>query len=385
MKFSAHTTFIFIYLFILFLKSGVSFSQEMETSQPTEGTETFLNGKWELTMIDNEAVTASSFSNGLPFIEINIKERMVNGNTGCNTFSGKVTSEGEKIKFENILATEMACQYQRDGEFFDALQNCNNYFIDNGILSLKSDEAVRAVFQKIEGAGSIIRDSVKQIMFDKGIGFFASGHEPPWTVEFTGAESLLFNLNTGIEVINFKVIETINDLRDDSITILAEGDGDDIIVRILKRECTDLMSGKKFPYEIKLNFDDMLYIGCGDFTTERDSSGTYRINDIWVLERLGDEELNKSDFKTGMPMIEINIKENSFMGNTGCNKMNGSMKNVGSLIFFSKIASTRMMCPGGYDSRIFSALKESDNFEIENMKLYLKSGDKVLAVWQKID
>ena len=44
-----------------------------------------------------------------------------------------------------------------------------------------------------------------------------------------------------------------------------------------------------------------------------------------------------------------------------------------------------MMCPGGYDSRIFSALKESDNFEIENMKLYLKSGDKVLAVWQKID
>ena len=52
---------------------------------------------------------------------------------------------------------------------------------------------------------------------------------------------------------------------------------------------------------------------------------------------------------------------------------------------FSKISTTRMMCPGGYDNRIISALKECDNFEIENMKLYLKNGDKVLAVWQKID
>lgn len=385
MKFSAHTSFIFINLFFLLFKYGISFSQEMETSQPTEGTETFLNGKWELTMIDNEALSASSFSNGLPFIDINIKDREVNGNTGCNSFSGKVTSEGEKIKFENILSTEMACQFRRDKEIFDALQNCNNYFIDNGILTLKSDDAVRAVFQKYEGKVRIQRDSLKQIMFDKGIGFYASGHEPPWTVEFTGAESMLFNFNTGIEIIKFKLLETFNDLRDDSITIIGEGEGDDIIVRILKRDCTDLLSGKKFPYEIKLNFDDMLYVGCGDFTTVIDSSGTYRINDIWVMEKLGDEELSKSDFKTGLPMIEINIKENSFMGNTGCNKMNGSFLNVGNLINFSKIATTRMMCPGGYDSRIISALKESDNFEIENLKLYLKSGDKVLAVWQKID
>ena len=269
----------------------------METSQPTEGTEIFLNGKWELTMIDNESVTASSFSNGLPFIEINIKERMVNGNTGCNSFSGKVSSEGEKIKFENILSTEMACQYQRDKEFFDALQNCNNYFIDNGILTLKSDDAVRAVFQKNEETGG--RDSLKQIMFNKGIVFYASGHEPEWTVEFYGAESMPFNFNNYYEVIKFKLKETFNELRDDSITIIGEGDGDDIIIRILKRECTDLISGKKFPYEIKLNFDDMLYIGCGDFTTAEDSSGTYRINDIWVMEKLGDEELNKSDLKTG--------------------------------------------------------------------------------------
>ncbi|HAY32891.1 MAG TPA: META domain-containing protein [Ignavibacteria bacterium] len=372
-------------LTVLIFTAGILNSQDMETSQPTEGTETFLNGYWEMTGLGFENILNASFSKGAPFIEINIKEQTVSGSTGCNTFSGKVTSEGEKIKFENLLSTEMACQYSRDAEIFNALTSCNNYFTDNNKLTLKNGATVTAVFLKRGDTSKTEGSELRLKKFLKGIGFYANGNEPFWSVNFRGAGRIDYDYNMGLEKSSFKILKTFSDLRSDSITIIADDDGDEVIIRILRRECKDNMSGRIFPYELKLNYDDMLYTGCGEFTGSGDIAGSYRVNDIWVMDKLGDEILDKDKFKTGLPMIEIQMIENRFTGTTGCNRMSGSFLNVGNLVRFDKIATTKMMCPGGYDSKVTGALKDCDNFEIENMRLLLKKGDKTLAEFKKID
>ncbi|MBK9330947.1 MAG: META domain-containing protein [Ignavibacteria bacterium] len=377
--------YILTLLTIIIFAATVLKSQDMETSQPTEGTETFLNGYWEMTGLGFENILNASCSKGAPYIEINIKEQIFSGSTGCNTFSGKVSSEGEKIMFGNILSTEMACQYMRDAEIFEALTSCSYYFIDNNTLTLKNGDAVTAVFLKRGDTSKTEGGELRLKKFKEGIGFYANGNEPFWSVNFRGAGRIDYEYNMGLEKTSFKILKTFSDLRSDSITIIAEDESDEIIIRILRRECKDNMSGRIFPYELKLNYDDMLYTGCGEFTGNDDIAGSYRVNDIWVMDKLGEEILDKDKFKTGLPMIEIQMIENRFTGNTGCNNMSGSFLSVGNLIKFDKIATTRMMCPGGYDSKVTGALKDSDNYAIENMRLFLKKGDKILAEFKKID
>jgi heat shock protein HslJ len=67
-----------------------------------------LNGKWVLEKIDNLLVDKSQY-NSTPFIEFNIDNNFVNGNDGCNSFSGKMEVVGKRIQFNNLIMTQMGC------------------------------------------------------------------------------------------------------------------------------------------------------------------------------------------------------------------------------------------------------------------------------------
>lgn len=119
--------------------------------------------------------------------------------------------------------------------------------------------------------------------------------------------------------------------------------------------------------------------------TADDAVTDYRLNDIWVLESINDIQADEKNYMKGLPRLEINIKEMTFMGNGGCNSINGKFESAGEDIKFGPIASTRMMCPGNYESEFLTALNNSEKFKIENNRLYIMQDGKTLIVLKKVD
>lgn len=116
-----------------------------------------------------------------------------------------------------------------------------------------------------------------------------------------------------------------------------------------------------------------------------DTAADYRLNDIWVLESINETPADEKNYMKGLPMLEININELRFSGNGGCNSINGKLESKGDYIKFGPVISTRMMCPGNYESEFLTALNNSESFKIENNRLYLMQNGKAVMVLKKTD
>ena len=109
-----------------------------------------LHDIWALESIDTEKIELDENVRHLPKIEIYVKEESVHGNTGCNSFNGKVEIEENKIKFSKIVATEMACPGDLEQRLLSAIETVDNYKIEKMRLSLFNGEVEKMVFRKID-------------------------------------------------------------------------------------------------------------------------------------------------------------------------------------------------------------------------------------------
>lgn len=68
-----------------------------------------LEGKWTITAVNGEKIQTEE----PPFLEFNLKEMRVHGNTGCNIFNATFKQEDEKdassLVFNPGMSTMMAC------------------------------------------------------------------------------------------------------------------------------------------------------------------------------------------------------------------------------------------------------------------------------------
>ncbi len=116
----------------------------------------------------------------------------------------------------------------------------------------------------------------------------------------------------------------------------------------------------------------------------------FQLHDIWALQALNDEEIpmEKQKKPNKIPTLEIFVADSRIGGNDGCNSMFGEIETLTeSNIRFSKIGSTKMMCPDMQVSNAFTtALGETATYKIENLHLYFYNteGDEVLQ-FVKVD
>jgi len=113
-----------------------------------------------------------------------------------------------------------------------------------------------------------------------------------------------------------------------------------------------------------------------------------QLNDIWVLEKVRNKEFSKPTAGSRVPQIEINLSENRFFGNDGCNNMMGGLKLVDDKkLEFGMIAGTKMACPDMQNSYKFTqALGETKTYKIEALKLFFfdVEGNELLQ-FKKVD
>lgn len=120
----------------------------------------------------------------------------------------------------------------------------------------------------------------------------------------------------------------------------------------------------------------LLSISCNSYKNSRIVKSKTTLNNVWVLQSLNSNTYDRSSLKH--PLLEININEEKFYGNDGCNQIMGSIKEVtNKTIEFTNIAGTRMRCLNMESSNHYlSLLQKTRRFKIQNSKLTLLDSDK---------
>ncbi|MDQ8012092.1 MAG: META domain-containing protein [Flavobacterium nitrogenifigens] len=113
-----------------------------------------LDGTWELNYISEPSTTFDAlYPNKKPTINFDTKASQVSGNASCNTYSGKLAVDGNKINFTQPMAvTKMMCLDGLQGEqtYLSTLQKITSYDItdDGKTLNFISGDIAMMRFTK---------------------------------------------------------------------------------------------------------------------------------------------------------------------------------------------------------------------------------------------
>jgi heat shock protein HslJ len=102
---------------------------------------TMGNTRWELVEMMGEPVTKTDTQTKAIFITFDPENNKVNGFAGCNNFMGGFEmKEGNKIKFEQMASTMMACEnMEMETTFMETLQQVDNYAMKDNVLTLNHE------------------------------------------------------------------------------------------------------------------------------------------------------------------------------------------------------------------------------------------------------
>jgi uncharacterized membrane protein len=233
------------------------------------------------------------------------------------------------------------------------------------------------------------REGTMTLMQEKrarGIGFYAVGNEPSWSLEIDFDKGMRFTSLTDLPEMNTPPGRESRAQDADVTRYLAQTEAGTLIATALRGQCLDNMSGEDFPFRVRVEIkrstdaDYTLFEGCGNYVED------YRLNDIWVLTRLGDRPLAAQDFTRGLPTIEFHMADNRVVGHGGCNRFSGSFQVRGNQITFRQIAATRMACPDMDVEKAFLSgiANQTLRYRLDDGRLVLKDGEDIALVFSKI-
>lgn len=118
-----------------------------EKALPLEGT------SWKLAKMDAIPAKAITAEADYFTLEFNAADTLVSGRTNCNRFFGKYELKGQKLEFENLGMTRMACpEMQYEDAFVRMLDEVDRYEIKGSELKFYDDQKVIAEFRAAQDA-----------------------------------------------------------------------------------------------------------------------------------------------------------------------------------------------------------------------------------------
>jgi heat shock protein HslJ/uncharacterized membrane protein len=219
-----------------------------------------------------------------------------------------------------------------------------------------------------------------------GIYLFASGNEPFWVVDLNSNDSTKIYILSENFTVKFKTPDPVLDSITKSILYTFDS-GTALLLK--KGKCTDNMSGEISDFDASLFIQNKAFIGCGKYIIATKnpllSNSTLRLNDIWALRKFRGKTIIPSDFKEGVPVLELHLNDGRFLGNTDCNTISGSLNIGDAYITFSDFTSTNKLCEGDFEPHYLQALKSVDSWTLDKMLLILKNKGVEVLVFHKID
>ncbi|SHG06104.1 META domain-containing protein [Dysgonomonas macrotermitis] len=109
---------------------------------------TTIEGTWILKSLDG-VPAADIFKGKIPSLTINLTDRLVYGNGGCNRYSGPFTFQNNILSAPNLRSTLMACIFDnKEGEYLAMLAKDNKVTFTATTLTLENGGKVTAEFVK---------------------------------------------------------------------------------------------------------------------------------------------------------------------------------------------------------------------------------------------
>jgi len=142
--------------------------------------------------------------------------------------------------------------------------------------------------------------------YERGINFYAHGNEPFWYLEMDFDKRFRFN-ETDREIISMEAVKGDKAQDANIIRFWLTSNKDEMIISISDIGCKDNMSGKLYSHTLTLEYkevnkkDFITYKGCGEYVPD------YRLNDVWVLEKLGGIAVSGEEFEFGLPSLEFKL------------------------------------------------------------------------------
>lgn len=124
--------------------SGASSNSNIEIQKIMD-----IDGVWNLQAFsDSKIVLKELYPSRIPFLNINQAAKQISGNTSCNSFSGKIIIDGDKIKLEEPMAmTQKFCAGDGEATFLRYLERVKNCRLtDDSSLHLLSGDTLLMKF-----------------------------------------------------------------------------------------------------------------------------------------------------------------------------------------------------------------------------------------------
>lgn len=133
--------YIFPLILICILFTNCAAKKEAKTPEHLP-----LIGRWEISSFNGNDSVETIFNNRRPYINFSDSIQF-NGNTGCNSISGDLTLNQNKITFKVLLSTKMFCINIPEDEFIRLLESINTFKIEKENLYLLKDNKLLLAFK----------------------------------------------------------------------------------------------------------------------------------------------------------------------------------------------------------------------------------------------
>lgn len=103
--------------------------------------EPLVNTYWKLTHLGDAPVTPVEQRREAHLV-LHVEDQRVAGSTGCNRLTGRYRLEGNRLGFDRLASTRMACPagMQTEQAFLDALGRVTGWAVEGGQLVLTDAE-----------------------------------------------------------------------------------------------------------------------------------------------------------------------------------------------------------------------------------------------------
>lgn len=136
-------------------------------------------------------------------------------------------------------------------------------------LWVKGDEALLDLGQRqYRGCKAARPDSLVLDAAYRGVSFRGAGNEPPWVFEM-GRQMMIVVIGYDRQTLQFPVkrvvLPPVADQPAPAFHKDAAADGHRLRLEAAPADCRDTMSGRRYPYRVRISLDDRILRGCGEW------------------------------------------------------------------------------------------------------------------------
>ena len=128
-------------------KASIADKEVIENEKPVKMD---ISGKYTILELNGNSLKDKDFGSKTPMMLLDKTKMRYSTNIGCNQINGGYKLEENTIKFLPGMATMMACPNDLESTYLKALEEVDNFKIENFMLKVYKGDELKIVFQPLK-------------------------------------------------------------------------------------------------------------------------------------------------------------------------------------------------------------------------------------------